>query len=605
MVRDEDTLLDMVLSTNNIKLPLLGRILLLVVLLFSTLEGGHSLVAPPSSTRLQNRRSSGNNDVIKPEAPTLPFNVKSGVNPHNWIGQYQPPNYLFHSTSCVRRSNVALRSSSTSDNATSPTQETEAPASITMIVGIASALVGYLYCKCLKIGFDLLWRQFPSSNLSKAIPASKHILCIMTLGGAIVATLSTLLFPTLFSAHDYVHVLSEESDGDDNDTNKMDKFPGVKKMFPLLGLSLLTSISGFSLGPEAPMVGAGSLVGVNLGRRYIKSKEKSGDNSGINASKLEETFAYAGAAGALTGALNFPLAGPIFALEFTSRRAGLAGAAGKNWDAVMLASFAGMAVIRGLLAPTAHIGGHFTYRKAAIGLLHGREMVLAGLGVGVCGAVVGTCFHKSVSLLKNAIWSKKESSRAVVIGKKVLLAMLIGYISTLFPQTMFWGEPSMQCMVDGQCTPFSATPHGIPAAMMQAARVNPNEPFASGSAALQVGLAKFSAIALASAAKFPGGVIFPLLSNGASLGHALVSALGPILPTATSSLVSPMMIMSFMASLLTSITRTPAASVLILAFTASGITPLSALLPGALMASYVSVWVSERLSKDSFFSYSE
>jgi len=587
----------MVLSTNKNTMPLLGGLLLVL----SALEGGHALVAPPSSTRLQHHRSSGS-DVIR---PTLPFNVNSGVVPHNnWIGQHQSPSRVCHST-CVRRNNFALRSSATSaSDATSATQETEAPISITMIVGIASALVGYFYCKCLKIGFNLLWRQFPNSNLSKAIPSSKHILCMMTLGGAIVATLSTLFFPTLFSAHDYVHVLSKESDGSSDEKNKMDKFPGVKYMFPLLGLSLITSISGFSLGPEAPMVGAGSLVGVNLGRRYIKSKEKSGDSSGIDVSKLEETLAYAGAAGALTGALNFPLAGPIFALEFTSRRAGLAGAAGKNWNAVMMASLAGMAVIRGLLVPTAHVGGHFTYSaKAAIGVLHGREMVLAGLGMGVCGAVAGTCFHKTVSFLKSAIWRKNESSKAVVIGKKVLLAMLIGYISTLFPQTMFWGEPSMQCMVDGQCTPFSATPHGIPAAMMQAARVNPNQPFASGSAALQVGLAKFSAIALASAAKFPGGVIFPLLSNGASLGHALVSALGPVLPTASSSLVPPMMIMSFMAAMLTSITRTPAASVLILAFTASGITPLSVLLPGALMASYVSVWVSERLSKDSFFSY--
>lgn len=594
----------MVRSTHNDRRRLLGGFLVVIC----ALEGGHALVAPPLlSTRLQHHRSSGN-DAIKPVHSTLSFNLNSGVTHHNCIGRHQSPNCVFRSAH-VKRNNVALRSSSssTSDATSTNTQETEAPASITMIVGIASALVGYCYCKCLGIGFNLLWRQFPNSKISKAIPASRHILCMMTLGGAIVATLSTVLFPTLFSAHDYVHVLSKESDDSDANTNKMDKFPGFRYMFPLLGLSMITSISGFSLGPEAPMVGAGSLVGVNLGRKYIKSKEKSGGGSGINVAKLEETLAYAGAAGALTGALNFPLAGPIFALEFTSRRAGLAGAAGKNWNTAMMASLAGLAAIRGLIAPTTHIGGHFTYSaKAAIGVLHGREMVLAGLGMGVCGALVGTCFHKSLSFLNNAIWSKnKSSSKAVVIGKKVLLAMLVGYISTLFPQTMFWGEPSMQCVIDGQCTPFSATPHGIPKAMMQAARVNPNEPFASGSAALQVGLAKFSAIVLASAAKFPGGVIFPLLSNGASLGHAVVSALGPILPTASSSLVQPTMIMSFMASLLTSITRTPAASVLILAFTASGITPLSVLLPGVLMASYVSVWVSEQLSKDSFFSYSE
>ncbi|KAL7442620.1 hypothetical protein ACHAXM_011946 [Skeletonema potamos] len=597
-----------VLSIMNDKLSLIGGSLLLVLLF--TLEGGHALITPPSPTRLlQHRHRSSGNVVTSSVAPSPPpFNLNSGVIPHDRIGQHQPSHFIYSSSSCGVRRNVALRSTSSDDaTATSSTtqEETEAPISITLIVGIASALVGYIYHKCLKIGFNLLWRQFPNSNLSKAIPSNRHILCMMTLGGAVVATLSTLFFPTLFSAHEYVHVLSKEND-DDDDTNKMDKFPGVKYIFPLLGLSLITSISGFSLGPEAPMVGAGSLVGVNLGRRYIKKKKESGD-SRVNASKLEETMAYVGAAGALTGAMNFPLAGPIFALECTSRRAGLAGTAGKNWGAVMMASFAGMAVVRGLLVPNAHVGGHFTHSaKAAIGVLHGREMVLVGLGMGVCGAVVGTCFHKVVTFLKSVIWPKnKSSSKAVVIGKKVLVAMLIGYISTLFPQTMFWGEPSMQCMVDGQCTPFSATPHGIPAAMQAAARVNPNQPFASGWAALQVGLAKFSAITLATSAKFPGGVIFPLLSNGAPLGHALVSALGPLLPTTSSSLVAPMMIMSLMGALLTSITRTPLASVLILAFTASGITPLSVFLPGALMASYVSVWVSERLSKDSFFSYSE
>mmetsp|Transcript_10985 Transcript_10985/g.19723 ORF Transcript_10985/g.19723 Transcript_10985/m.19723 type:complete len:206 (+) Transcript_10985:841-1458(+) len=98
---------------------------------------------------------------------------------------------------------------------------------------------------------------------------------------------------------------------------------------------------------------------------------------------------------------------------------------------------------------------------------------------------------------------------------------------------------------------------------------------------------------------------FPLLSNGALLSHALIAAVRPLLPLATSSLVAPLMVMSFMASTLTSITRTPLATVLILALSSSGMTPLSVLLPGVMMASYVSVWVSDRLSSDSFFSYSE
>lgn len=276
---------------------------------------------------------------------------------------------------------------------------------------------------------------------------------------------------------------------------------------------------------------------------------------------------------------------------------------------ILAAPLAGMVFVRGGLVPNLNLDGHFTCgAKAAVGTLTGRDMVLASLVCGAGGAVVGTCFHKVITLLKGLIWPVNKSSTSsnnqekyVAIGKKVLVAVIIGIISVYYPQTVFWGEGSLQCVVDGQCTPFSATPHGIPAAMTALARVNPNKPFASGMAALQVGVARFMDIVLASAGKFPGGVIFPLLSNGASLAHALILSLRPMLPAASSSLVSSLVVMSFMASVLTSITRTPLATVLILAFSASSMTQLSALLPGVLMASYVSVWVSDPISKERFF----
>lgn len=351
-------------------------------------------------------------------------------------------------------------------------------------------------------------------------------------------------------------------------------------------------------------------MGVSLARKYLQSSSK----NDTDKASIEETLAYCGAAGTLTGFMNVPLAGPIFAMEMTSRRAGMTSFAAKSWSAAMTASLAGMVFVRGGLVPNLVLGGHFTYgAKAAVGALTGGEMVLASLVSGVGGAVVGTCFHKTLSFLKSVIWPAKSSAASnhkekyVAIGKKVLIALAIGVLSAYYPQTMFWGEGSLQCAVDGQCTPFSATPHAIPILMTKLSRVNPNVPYgaASGMAAAQVGMAKFMAIALASAGKFPGGVIFPLLSNGASLAHAFVSALSPLLPSASSSLVNPLMVMSFMAATLTSITRTPLATVLILALSASGMTPLSVLLPGVLMASYVSVWVSDRLSSKTFFSYTE
>jgi H+/Cl- antiporter ClcA len=341
---------------------------------------------------------------------------------------------------------------------------------------------------------------------------------------------------------------------------------------------------------------------------YLRSKDMSSSSS----SSVEETLAYAGAAGTLTGFMNVPLAGPIFAMEMTSRRAGISPFAARSWSAAVAASLAGMAFVRGVLTPDLNVGGHFLYgAKAAVGAVTGRETILASLACGVGGAIVGTFFHKTLKFFKAVIWPPKSAApsnnreKFETIGKKTLVALAVGMLSMFYPQTMFWGEGSLQCMIDGQCTPFSATPHGIPLMMTKLASVNPNQPFSSGLTALQVGMAKFMAIALASAGKFPGGVIFPLLSNGAMLSHAFISALRPLIPSTTSSLVVPLMTMSFMAATLTSITRTPLATVLILALTASGMTPLSALLPGVLMASYVSVWVSERLSSASFFNYSK
>jgi H+/Cl- antiporter ClcA len=389
-----------------------------------------------------------------------------------------------------------------------------------------------------------------------------------------------------------------------------------------------------------PKVTAGGLIGASMGRKYLRYMDRPNSSSSSSSSpsspSIEETLAYAGAAGTLTGFMNVPLAGPIFALEMTNRRAGISPNAARSWSAAVASSLAGMALVRGMLTPNANVGGHFLYvPRAGVGTLTGADAILAGSACGIGGAMLGTAFHATVRFLKSLLWPAMRKSTttaetstnsnndvddnggggrmmvATTIGRKVVVALTIGLISTFYPQTMFWGEGSLQGMIDGQMTPFSSTPHGIPTMMTRLARVDPNRPFSpDGLDAMRVGAAKFAAIALASAVGYPGGVIFPLLSNGATLSHAFASALRPWMPplsstTASSSLVVPLMTMGFMAATLTSITRTPLATVLILALTASGTTPLSALLPGVLLASYVSIFVSDRLSSDSFFSYSK
>ncbi|KAL7515124.1 hypothetical protein ACHAXN_012407 [Cyclotella atomus] len=501
------------------------------------------------------------------------------------------------------------------------TTEVHVPLSLTLATGIVSTLLGFVYSRCMKSGFKLFWKTIPSNILNSSsknyffkfiqtYPAM-YIVLMTTCGGAVVSYLSSKL-PNLYSAHDYVHILSKDDEMTVNGSDEKDVFPSATSILPVMGLCLLTSLSGFSLGPEAPMVTVGSLAGASLARKYHKLQTSRESKSTMpSKSTLERTLAYAGAAGSLTGFMKIPLAGPIFALEMTSRNCGVADSALKSWTTSIISSFVGISFVRGVMMPSVGIGGHFDYiSRAAVGAVSGIEMVAIGLGCGIGGAVVGTCFHSAVRNLKQVIRSKKNAvtkasttDKYSGIVKKVAVALVLGALSTQYPQTMFWGEGSLQCMIDGQCTPFVATHHGIPAVMMEWAKVNPNTPLTSWFAALQVGMAKFFAIALASAAKYPGGVIFPLLSNGAGISQSLLQGISNLVPGLQHSFAAPMVVMSFMAATLTSITRTPLATCLILAMTASSITPLSVLLPGVLLASYISVFASEKLSSKSFFDY--
>lgn len=153
-------------------------------------------------------------------------------------------------------------------------------------------------------------------------------------------------------------------------------------------------------------------------------------------------------------------------------------------------------------------------------------------------------------------------------------------------------------MIDGQQTAFSATKHGLSELLISVARVNPSLPFTSVAAATQVGIAKLLAIALACAGKFPGGIIFPLFFAAAPLAHACSSILGL-------SSVVPVAVMCLMASTQAAVTRTPLATALILSLTASATTELSVMLPACLVSSYLGVYLSQRLSRNSYFKYNE
>lgn len=227
----------------------------------------HALLSPPLSVRSLNNRPSSPASALSFSKPIIrkssvfnnninPFDVRC----NNYHSQARHQNQV---SSRHVRFPPSLYSSTSSDTIIDHDSNDDSsgsvPLSVAMAVGVVTSLVGFLYSKCMKSGFNLLWNTIPSAlfggsgnvrlcKLLHQYPAA-YIVLIMTLGGGLVATLSTLYFPNLFSAHDYVHILSKEDGAD------MEKFPSTKKhLLPVMLLSLLTSISGFSLGPEAPMV---------------------------------------------------------------------------------------------------------------------------------------------------------------------------------------------------------------------------------------------------------------------------------------------------------------------------------------------------------------
>jgi H+/Cl- antiporter ClcA len=369
-----------------------------------------------------------------------------------------------------------------------------------VLVGVVTAAMGYLYGKVLSFCVTTLWHKLPKMLSGGNLNPTYFITGLCTFGGLLMGVLSSALSSSTFTVADFVAQYSSASGSK--------SLPSIRVyLLPLLLLSLVTSAFGFSVGPEAPMVCAGALIGASIAR-YLYGCEKETTASNDH----QETLAYAGAAGALTAFMGIPIAGSIFALELTSSHAGMNKAGGNQaLSSTIMSSIAALVAIRALFNPSSAVGGHFNY--GAVGTLSGCTMIRTAFACGAGGALLGTLFHKLVGAIKQVSWatntastdgSTKNSWKRPVIVKTVI-GLLVGLISSKYPQTLFWGEGSLQTVISGQHTPFIGTKHGLAEMLTSAARVNPNLPFASAAAAAQVGVAKLVAIALACAGKFPGG----------------------------------------------------------------------------------------------------
>eukprot|EP00529_Nitzschia_sp_RCC80_P015236 CAMPEP_0113490504 /NCGR_PEP_ID=MMETSP0014_2-20120614/27081_1 /TAXON_ID=2857 /ORGANISM="Nitzschia sp." /LENGTH=686 /DNA_ID=CAMNT_0000384279 /DNA_START=83 /DNA_END=2141 /DNA_ORIENTATION=- /assembly_acc=CAM_ASM_000159 len=529
-------------------------------------------------------------------------------------------------TTTVARRNSLYRIDEYIQNKISTNQDVDNTLPVaSMAVGVLTAAVGVTYVSILSNSRRVIWDVLPQklllannsmNNPTSKITAAAFIVSITTLGGLLLGYFSTtpMAQPSdgtaaIYTASDFVSIVSENENNNNNNSQEVGVSPSSsiipaasKHLLPLLTMSLLTSIAGIPIGPEAPMVGAGTLIGAAIAKYLYKGENFS--------TEKEQTLAFCGVAGALTGSMGIPIVGGIFALEMVRSDTSLFGSGASSSKITnnattmsMLSSLAAIVALKFFMQPSSTVGGHFDFfsfdqggsRRLLDRAVTGRAMIVTTVASGVGGSILGTTFHKLYKTIKLELWKEPSSStstiseadkKALANRRKVLvrtcIGMTIGLIAALYPQALFWGEGGLQAYIDGQQTSFGSTKHGLPNFLYAAARVDPTVPYANSWAALQVGVAKFLAIVLASAGKFSGGIVFPLFATAPAFVHAIA----PTLSKWHLGHLIPMAVMCTMAATQSSATRTPLASALILALFASTSTEISVILPACLISSY-------------------
>ncbi|EOD27299.1 hypothetical protein EMIHUDRAFT_457210 [Emiliania huxleyi CCMP1516] len=362
-------------------------------------------------------------------------------------------------------------------------------------LGAGTACMGTLYARCLRFAVTLVWRRLPA-----ALPLADATLFVpaaCTVGGLLV------------------------------------------------GLTALR-LQGYTM-PE--------LIARLVGAAYARRVYGAGEHA------MARTMAYAGAAGALTTFIGMPLAGALFVLELTRASSGLHPEAYAALTPAVAASCASMLVARALLAPAAPVGGHFVYSSSVDSALDGRALAAISLGAGLGGALIGHLFLAAVAAVRRPLWPQAPAGEACEAAverrwacgpeaRQGGVGAAVGLLSLLFPQTLFWGEGSLQHH------------HLLDALLVAVGR---------------------------------RCVIFPLFFAAAAVAHGFAG----VVPAA----LMPAWVMSLMAATQASVTRTPLATVFMLGLSAAASAQLSVLLPPVIIASYVGVWASRALSTATFFPY--
>ena len=294
-----------------------------------------------------------------------------------------------------------------------------------LIVGVVRSLIGFTYSKLLNASVNGIWKWLPNALLASSQDGTFNsitfITGISTLGGLIMGLLSSKFRSRSFTLADLIYSFSGSdganiedlplsssrhalqggaSSGDDRMTSVVSS---------LLIQSLVTCAFGFSVGPEAPIICMGALVGAQMGKNWFATTATTSSTPSYSSTeqaynlsatsltteqrKVSEILAYAGAAGAWTALMGMPIIGAIFVLELTRNSASLSNSAKEALSPAMAATLASLALLKLILAPDSAIGGTLHFGRSLLyggGTIRGATVIITSVSTGLFGDMIGT-----------------------------------------------------------------------------------------------------------------------------------------------------------------------------------------------------------------------
>jgi len=347
-------------------------------------------------------------------------------------------------------------------------------------LGLVSAVLVPLYAAALRSLVELVWVAIPT----RFRLGPGYVVAACTFGATLVGLLGPLL-PESYGVGQFILDTAPAT----RTHAQVPEYPSLKRLVPVVLLTLLTSGFGMSLGPEAPMVCSGAILGGALARR-IEVRRK-GKKLGAASRRC---LAAAGSSGALSAFLKMPLVGAFFTLELLSPTVGMEDQLGEGDGTVpregggarevpgalspalaaSLASQVSAAVALGLFfgskgSATATLGGNLDYTAmpdSTVGPMTGggtwpAHLLAPATALGALGGLLAALLAALVRAIKRAAApappdkGKHDSSEIEVSSKfpwrgvafRSAAGLVAGGIGVLWPHTLLWGETRLSSLL--------------------------------------------------------------------------------------------------------------------------------------------------------------